>query len=577
MLHNRRMMDSTVGAMYLYHAPSDTLFQVHQALSYSTSLYATQQMGGVGAFSEHLPFVIPSGQALRGAAWVNGLLVLAVTGNGTGGAVSFYSIDPNTHELVGPPQVFDVGSTEEMVLHGLRSHGTSSNWAFGMTDGKVRRYDLNGASTSSVDLGAPPAGFTGGSTYSGGGRAMLDPYTGLLWICTQAIGSTTVYWTVHSHALGRIYSSSITVAFDVSPMAWTFVPATDGHGSRVWLGGDQWLATDSWQDFDANTGAAGSIALAGAYHGTGDIFTAIYNHRRDNIFCTRYGGWWNQTFLGDANPVDLTAAGYASIPAVEPLGGPLGGADASLNYSTLAEVVSDLCDRAGLNAAEYDVSDLDEAVDGYAIARVTSVREAIRALMPVYWFDAIESDGKVKFVMRGGDIAAAISDDELGAHDSGSAAPDAIETSRVMESELPKTMTVAYLSAASNYGKATKYAARLVGSSGDEQSIEAPMVLTDTRAQQAADVNLHGAWVARLSYRFSLPRKYSYLEPTDLIALGSKGYTARLTKVTVINGRLQCEATHDDSVIYVPRVLVTETPNVEQSVSVRSPTTLELM
>ncbi|MEM6371504.1 MAG: glycoside hydrolase TIM-barrel-like domain-containing protein, partial [Pseudomonadota bacterium] len=67
---------------------------------------------------------------------------------------------------------------------------------------------------------------------------------------------------------------------------------------------------------------------------------------------------------------------------------------------TLASVVSEICEGAGLTA--YDTSGLYGYVRGYVVDDVASARSALQPLMLRYAFDAIERDGVLKFVMRDG-------------------------------------------------------------------------------------------------------------------------------------------------------------------------------
>jgi hypothetical protein len=240
----------------------------------------------------------------------------------------------------------------------------------------------------------------------------------------------------------------------------------------------------------------------------------------------------------------------------------------------LWKIVSDLSDRSGMSS--YDVSELTDIVDGYLIAKQCDVRSAIDALRPAYYFDAVESQGIVKFVKRGGTTVTVIADEDLAATDSTGQAEDPLVTVRKQEVELPRTINVNYMLAATDYEAATKTAKRLVGFSLDETTLEMPLVLSDTKAQEIADVNLHTAWAGRLTYTFSAPRKYSQLEPTDLVLV--KGNLMRLTKVTATpTGVLKCEAISDDSSYYAPHVIVTETPPVVKTVFVPGQTILELM
>jgi hypothetical protein len=244
------------------------------------------------------------------------------------------------------------------------------------------------------------------------------------------------------------------------------------------------------------------------------------------------------------------------------------------NGVPLSDVVADLSERAG--ESRYNVSQLaSDIVDGYVIARQTTVRAAIDALRPTYFFDMTESQGVIKAVKRGGSAVATIEDADLGAHDAGGESPDPLKTVRRMEVELPRSVNVKYLLAADDYSQATKQAKRLIGSSGDEQTIEVPLVLTDTKAQEVAEVNLHAAWAERLSYQFTLPRKYSYLEPTDLIVV--KNHLMRLTKINATpRGILECEAVADETTYYAPHVVVTETQPNDNTVSQPGATLMEL-
>jgi hypothetical protein len=242
----------------------------------------------------------------------------------------------------------------------------------------------------------------------------------------------------------------------------------------------------------------------------------------------------------------------------------------------LSAVVADLSERAG--ESRYNVAALAaDTVDGYVIARPTQVRAAIDALRSAYYFDAVESQGVIRFVKRGGPVVTAIDDADLAAREgAGGEPPDPLKTTRRMESELPRAVNVKYVLAATDYGAAAKQARRLIGSSGDEQTIDAPLVLTDTKAQQMAEVILHGAWVERLAYSFAIPRKYSYLEPTDLVTV--RGHLMRLTSVkATAHGVLECEALADETSYYAPHVVVTETqPPPPPGVALPAATSLEL-
>lgn len=248
----------------------------------------------------------------------------------------------------------------------------------------------------------------------------------------------------------------------------------------------------------------------------------------------------------------------------------------ALGGALLSDVVADISQRAGLDSSQYNVAALTDVVDGYAIAKQTTLRAAIEPLRQAYYFDAVESNTQVKFVKRGGATVATIPDSDLASVNSGDAIIDPLMTTRQMEVELPHRIYVTYMSAAINYDPGSKYAGRLIGSSGEDTTLDLPLVLTDTKAQEVSDVNIHVAWVQRLGYTFVLPKKYVYLEPTDPIVV--KQHNMRIAKITkTAKGLLKIEAVAEDANYYTPHVIVTETPVIVGSVATPSATILELM
>lgn len=237
----------------------------------------------------------------------------------------------------------------------------------------------------------------------------------------------------------------------------------------------------------------------------------------------------------------------------------------------LADVVTDLSIRAGLTTDQIDVTELTDVVDGYELAAQVSVKDALAALMPVYYFDCVEDQGKLVFVKRGRTIDVAIPDNDLGV-----GSTDLYTTTRQTDEELPCTFSVTYVLAATKYSMAVKYTRRLIGFSQSEQSMQVPMVLSDQKALEVAQVNLHTQWIGRLTYKTSLGVKYSYLRPTDVI--GIDGNTMRITKQTLrVGGIYDLELVRDDSDSYTPIVIVEETPPPIEAVVTPGLTILEIM
>jgi len=391
------------------------------------------------------------------------------------------------------------------------------------------------------------------ATANQGKVAWDEAYNTVAWVGASSL--TTVTVTAHNYLTGIEVTNTFGAV--AAPNGDTS-PGQSCYASSLNFAGGKWLLT-----------CDGYAYLSKA--------TTMFRLNRTTL-APEYGF----TYSGEASSggFDKLTVGNLTLPGKPylmafdqtnvkriPFGGGAGG-------QSLSEVVSDLSDRAGLAASKVDTSALSDTVDGYAIARQTAVRSAIDALRPAYYFDAVESEGVVRYVKRGGSIAATILDDELGATSTENTL-DPLLMVRKMEQELPRTVTVNYLLSATDYQPMSRYSTRLVGSSGDETTIDTPLVLLDSKAQEMSQVNLTLSWVSRQTYQFSLGPKYAYLEPTDIVVV--KGKTMRLTKMTrTHDGVFECEAVADDSNFYSPSVVVTETPTSGQTVKTLGETGLIL-
>jgi hypothetical protein len=526
--------------------------------SFSDPQYRVLNMT-TGVSTNHSPLTISANTYGCGACYVaNKYCVVFNNGAADGYGYRFTLIDPTTNLETATYQI-DAGDT--VGIHKIVGQDPAATWCWAiMNNGQVRRFDVTTSSTSTL-IGTAPTGF--GSDLTSSPTAQYNPYDGHMYVVHRPDGG--VYYSSYSNSAAIIdnrYAPSNFFTLNTYP--WLFMPAVEGSPASVFVCGTRWLAVDKYIQIDPVSGDV-ITEHDGAYHGSVEPMIVMWLPTLSRLILVRFGA--NYAIGSTVYPWDI---GF--------IDGNLAGADASLTGQTLAEVVTDLSLRAGLTEDDIDVTQLTDTVDGYTLASQMAVKDAISALMPAYFFDAVESEGIVKFVKRGGEIAVAIPDEDLGVHSSDQRDynGDLYQTQRVMDEELPWTYTVTYVLYATKYSAAAKYARKLVGYSLNEESTQFPMVFTDTKAQQVAQVNLHDRWISRLTYSLALGKKYNYLEPTDVIGVG--GYTMRITKITQrASGVLDVEAVRDDTDTYTPTVVVTETPGVPTSISTPSLTTLELM
>ncbi len=187
--------------------------------------------------------------------------------------------------------------------------------------------------------------------------------------------------------------------------------------------------------------------------------------------------------------------------------------------TTLDAVVWDICKRAGMPDEAIDITALEGiVVQGYAIAREMPARAAIDPLQQAYWWDFVESERKLKAVLRGGASVATIGLDDLGATE-GDESPVAVLPNRAQESELPQLVEISYPCRLMGYETGTQRDQRTTTSSRQKINIEMAVVMTDQHAANVAQVLMYMNWTNRTTREWSTTRKFSRLEPTDVVTL----------------------------------------------------------
>lgn len=555
---------------------NNRLVQVSAGLTYMDLSTGTVVTTGV-TIPEHVPSgAVGAGTNGRAGIYHNGLYICLCYPYGSAtGRFTLTALDPAD---LSPVWTYTGDAGAPYGVKGPIYHKSEGDAFIFLhsTENKLRKVPLS-ASFASTLWGDTAA------QSSNGYKSQQDPNTGKIWSLhniNSTSGPDQIYVTDLSTGVGNpIGIPDFTSYFGNPPgyRPFVFIPGSPNR-ALVLMSRNLSQNHDNILIFDADSEAfIGEAFGETAWIAGGTIAVGFYDSAEDQVWLLRGGSGFINTTRSYTNDTltDFAVTDWSN--ATFPNSGRyLGDRGLSVQGTTLDLVVKDLCERAGLAPSEIDVTDLvSDAVDGYAIAQQTSVRGAIQVLMPAYFFDAVESGGIAKFVKRGGAVVVTIPDADLGAYQSGSQPDgDLSETRRQMDEELPRQLSVNYINRNADYETMTKVARRLVGSSGDEQTLDAPLVMTDTRAQGVADINLHQLWIRRKTYGFTLPIKYAYLEPTDVIVV--RDQTMVLTRVTQANGLLKCEAAFDDF-NYVPRVVVTETPTTGKTVAVPAETLLELM
>lgn len=218
----------------------------------------------------------------------------------------------------------------------------------------------------------------------------------------------------------------------------------------------------------------------------------------------------------------------------------------------LGTVVSDLYSRTGYDdAADLDVAALTQTVDGYEFAVPRPVRAGIEELRAAYLFDLVETDGVIKGVNRGGAASSALVADDLGMADDGGLAA-LLETTRETESEVPFEVLVKYMSKDGAYRAGAQRAENAATSSNEQLTIDLPLVLTDDRAAELADILRRDRWRSRTTHRLVTSRKHLAVDPADVVTVddGEAVRTLRVTAQKISGGRLEMDLVAEGAADY---------------------------
>lgn len=247
---------------------------------------------------------------------------------------------------------------------------------------------------------------------------------------------------------------------------------------------------------------------------------------------------------------------------------------------TLSGIVGDICARCGLAPDEIDVSELTDKVDGFVVGARMSGRAAIGPLQSAFFFDAVESEGKLRFRKRGSVSALVIPEDDLAAHagDSGSENQDTVELTRMQEVELPSETVITYFSLEGDYAAGSQRGQRQDTESVNTVGMNLAIVMSDAKAKQVAMVNNLAPWVNRNPVSFSTTRKYIHVEPCDVVTIYKDGQplvVRIISRTEGGDGVISFQAVTEDPEIYSQSATPGRTLATTQTLAIPSSTYLQ--
>ncbi|MBR9764667.1 MAG: host specificity protein [Rhodobacteraceae bacterium] len=225
---------------------------------------------------------------------------------------------------------------------------------------------------------------------------------------------------------------------------------------------------------------------------------------------------------------------------------------------SLALTVAEICTAAGLR--HFDVEALFGVVSGYSDDDVRPARAALQPLMLRYGFDAIERDGVLRFIMRGGPLDAELARAELAL--SGEM-EGSVERQRAPEAEMAGRMRLRFVEANADFERVAEEAILPDDESRAVAGSEIPLAMTRGEGRQVVERWLAESRIARDSLRLALPPSRRVLGAGDVIALDEDAGAA-LYRIDRTEHGLSTlvEAVRIDPKIYRPGALSEPLPSV---------------
>lgn len=216
----------------------------------------------------------------------------------------------------------------------------------------------------------------------------------------------------------------------------------------------------------------------------------------------------------------------------------------------VSEALQDISNDVDIATNQLTLTDTDTIpLEGYVIASYGTAGAAVQQLQKAFFFDMVETGGKIKAVSRGGASVVTIDGDSAGGHRDGEDRPRGpFEIIHANDLEAPQVVHVAFLDKDNHYQPGTQSDTRIITASTESAAEDFPIVMTNSKALQVAQVGLYTAWQERNRFTVNLPFGYIYLEPGDVIVLSDdvKSFTVRIVRIGIENTLLKLQCVQDD-------------------------------
>jgi hypothetical protein len=215
-------------------------------------------------------------------------------------------------------------------------------------------------------------------------------------------------------------------------------------------------------------------------------------------------------------------------------------------YVTLSSIVESILRRGGLKGQDFDLTLLQGIlVRGYGWANGTDVKGVMDQLRRLYLFDLVESDGKLKAVLRSdgsNEAAPGTPVRKIVQKVLGSSGPDAMDfwqETRVQESDVPARVSLSYMNWDDDFQTSHAVSQRIANPiptmfSRQQVAMEINVVMSGTEAKNQVNKMLWSQWMERTKHDTRIPWAYLELDPADIITVkmdDGRSYEDRISQM----------------------------------------------
>jgi hypothetical protein len=215
----------------------------------------------------------------------------------------------------------------------------------------------------------------------------------------------------------------------------------------------------------------------------------------------------------------------------------------------VADVVAEICLRAGLPFDRINIEGLEGSVDGLPVSPADAAFSYIESLAQIYLFDASNFDGQLHFVQRGGDVIAALTLDDL--IDDGK---EGRKLKRKDSITVPRVLHLEYYDIDGGLSADKQTSDRSLDNRATaETKIQTSVIMRADDAARAAII-MHKISIEeqRGEWEFSLPDSYVWLTDGDIITL--EGERLRIVETEIDEGQQNYVARYDRQSAYASSI-----------------------